>query len=421
MNSCINCKKNTLSKIVKLGSQPLSGVFLKKKYNNLKKYTLDLYMCNFCKLVQMKKSVKTEDMFGDTYEYKTSLSKLMVDHIFEKVKYINKKKFLRKNSKILDIGCNDGTFLNFFSKNKYDLFGADPSAKKFKHNYNKKIKILNDFFTKEKINNQFGTLNFDLITSFAMFYDVNEPNKFCKDISDLLTKNGLWILELSYLPLMLKNLTYDQICHEHVAYYSLSTFKKIAEKNGLKIIDYTLNEINGGSIEIICSKKTSKYKIKKGRINKVLNDEKRINKNSFNNFNRRIAEVKYLLRSFLNLKSKKTVIGYGASTKGNIVLNHCEVKKKQISEVCDGSYRKLSRYTPGSNLKIISKESMRIKNPDYLLVLIWSFRKEVISQEIKYLKKGGKLIFLLPRFHIVNIDNYKEYLNSDFSNLSFKY
>ena len=182
MNSCINCKKNTLSKIVKLGSQPLSGVFLKKKHNNLKKYTLDLYECNFCKLVQMKKSVNTEDMFGDTYEYKTSLSKLMIDHIFEKVKYISKKKILRKISKILDIGCNDGTFLNFFSKKKYDLFGADPSAKKFKYNYNKKIKILDDFFTKEKLNNQFGTLNFDLITSFAMFYDVNEPNKFCKDI-----------------------------------------------------------------------------------------------------------------------------------------------------------------------------------------------------------------------------------------------
>jgi len=360
-------------------------------------------------------------MFGETYEYRTSLSELMVKHIFNKVKYINKKKFLKKNSKILDIGSNDGTFLNFFSKQKYELFGVDPSANKFKYNYNKKINILDDFFTEKKIESRFGILKFDLITSFAMFYDVNEPNKFCKDIYNLLNKNGVWILELSYLPLMLKNLTYDQICHEHIAYYSLNVFQNIIHKNGLKIIDLNFNEINGGSIEIICAKKDSYYRPYKSKIQKVLNDEKKINKNSYNNFNRRLEKTKTLLQMFLSLNSNKKVVGYGASTKGNIVLNYCNIKNSQIKEICDGSKRKIGKFTPGTNIKIISKEKMRKIKPDYLFVLIWSFRKEVIMQELDYLKNGGKLVFLLPRFHIINFQNYKNYLNTNFNRMSYPY
>ena len=124
---------------------------------------------------------------------------------------------------------------------------------------------------------------------------------------------------------------------------------------------------------------------------------------------------------FLNLNSRKKIIGYGASTKGNIVLNHCNVSNTQIKKVCDGSARKVSKFTPGSNIKIISKSDMRKEKPDYLLVLIWSFRSEVIKQEIKFLENGGKLVFLLPRFHIVNIDNYKKYVNRDFKSLSYQY
>ncbi len=254
-----------------------------------------------------------------------------------------------------------------------------------------------------------------------MFYDVKDPSLFCSDIFNLLKKNGIWVLEISYLPLMLKNLTYDQICHEHVAYYSLTTFKKIANKNGLKIIDYKLNEINGGSIEIFCSRKDSKRKIKKNKINKLITDEKKINATSYSNFDERVQKVKVLLQMFLKLKSKKHVIAYGASTKGNVVLNHCGVTNKQIKEICDGSKKKLSRFTPGSNIKIISKEKMRKKNPDYLIVLIWSFRKEVIKQELQYIKSGGNLIFLLPRFHLINKDNYKYYLSQSFNQLSYNY
>ena len=254
-----------------------------------------------------------------------------------------------------------------------------------------------------------------------MFYDVEDPNTFCKNVYKLLEKDGLWVLEFSYFPLLLKNLTYDQICHEHLTYYDLTVFKRIIEKHNLRIIDVSLNEINGGSIEIICAKKNSKFKISKKKISKILKDEMKISEKSYENFNNRINKVRTLLQMFLNLNSKKKIIGYGASTKGNIVLNHCQIKNTQIKEICDGSEKKISKYTPGSNIKIISKEKMRKKKPDYLLVLIWSFRKEVIRQELNFLRNGGKLIFHLPRLHIVNIDNYKSYLTKDFKNLSYDY
>ena len=197
---------------------------------------------------------------------------------------------------------------------------------------------------------------------------------------------------------MLKNLTYDQICHEHLTYYTLTVFKKIIEKNNLKILDISFNEINGGSAEIICAKKESNHLPKKNKIKTVLWDEKKINHLSYKNFNSRIEKTRKIIRLFLNLKSNKKVIGYGASTKGNIILNHCEVKDNQIPHICDGSKKKHNKFTPGSNIKIISKESMR-KKPDYLFVLIWSFRKEVIKQEINYLDSGGCLDLPLTRFH----------------------
>ena len=421
MRGCINCKSKKIKNVVKIEPQPLSGVFLEKKKFNQKKYPLNLYRCEKCHLVQFKKAIKKKEMFGKTYEYKTSLSDLMINHLYKKTKLIRQKKILKKNSKILDIGSNDGTFLNFFSKDKFELYGIDPSARKFKENYSQKINIIFDYFSKKNLDKKINSSNFNLITSFAMFYDVDDPNKFCNDIEKLLDKNGIWILELSYLPLMLKNLTYDQICHEHIGYYTLSVFKKIITKNKLKIIDISFNEINGGSIEIICAKKNSKLKSNNKKINKVLKDEKKITKKSYINFNDRTEKSRELLQMFLNLNSNKKIFGYGASTKGNIVLNYSRVRNTQIKAICDGSKKKIGKYTPGTNIKIISKERMRKLQPDYLFVLIWSFRREIINQEYNYLKHGGKLVFLLPRFHIVNFRNYKKYLNSNFEKMSYQY
>ena len=161
--------------------------------------------------------------------------------------------------------------------------------------------------------------------------------------------------------------------------------------------------------------------INKNKITNIIKDEKKISARSYENFNKRIKKIRSLIQMFINLNSKKNIIGYGASTKGNIVLNFCSINNSQIKEICDGSNKKLLKFTPGSNIKIISKNKMRKKNPDYLLVLIWSFRKEIIRQELNYLKKGGKLVFHLPRFHIVNIRNYRSYLYDDFKNMSYEY
>ena len=415
--TCKNCKSKKLRKIIFLGKQPISSHFYSNKKKNLSQYPLDLYECIICKLVQFKSLPKLDDMYGLNYGYRTSLSPLMIQHM--KNKYLKLKKNIKKNSNILDIGCNDGTFLNFFSRHKnINLFGIDPSSEKFRKFHNKKTNLVVDYFSKKNINRNFGNLKFDLISSFAMFYDIEDPNSFCRDIKNLLSNNGKWILELSYFPLLLENLTYDQICHEHVTYYSLTTFEKIIKKNGLKLIDFNLNEINGGSIEITCAKKSSKISQNLKKINSLKKYETKISSKSYENFNLRVDNVKKNINLFLK-SNKGNVIGYGASTKGNIVLNHCEIDSSTLPYICDANPYKFGRYTPGTNIKIISKSEMRKKKPKYLLVLIWSFRKEVIRQEKNFILKGGKLVFHLPMFHIIDKYNYKKYMDNDFKSFSY--
>jgi hypothetical protein len=416
---CKNCKKKKLFKIVKIGKQPLSGFFYSKKKYNLKQYSLDLFKCSECGLVQLDNKVKIEKMYGKHYGYQTSVSNLMISHFEKKVKRLKKLNIIKPKDKVLDIGSNDASFLKMIGK-KYNLWGIDPSAKKFKKNYNG-MTLIPDFFSEKNIikKNRNKKIKFNLISSFAIFYDVVNPVSFCKDIESLLDDEGIWICEFSYLPLMLKNLTFDQICHEHLTYYDFTVFEKIINKSGLKILDYKLNEINGGSIEVVISKNNSKRKIKIKSIAKLKNDEKKINNKSYKNFENRIKKSKTDLKKFLD--KNYPIVGYGASTKGNIVLNYNKLVANKIAYICDANAKKYGKFTPGTNIKIISKDKMRTLNPKFLLVLIWSFRSEIIKQEINYIKKGGNLVFLLPKFHIINKNNYTKYSNKSFNELSYKY
>jgi len=422
---CRNCNSNNFKKIINIGKQPISSIFYKKKKFNLKKYSLDLYKCKSCNLIQLSKEAPLGMMYGESYGYQTSISKLMVDHLKKKIQFINSKKYIKKNSYILDIGSNDGTFLNLYKKSNY-LFGIDPSSNKFKNFYRNDINRINNFFSKKIIENylkknNFKKKNFDLISSFAIFYDISNPNQFCADIYDLLDTNGIWIAEFSYFPLMLKNLTYDQICHEHLTYYTLEVFESILKKNGLKVLDVFFNEINGGSIEVVCAKKESKHKINEKKIKSILKDEGLITDKSYQKFNMRINNIKKNINLFFHKNKKNNIIGYGASTKGNVVLNHCGISNKKLKYICDGNILKTGRYTPGTNIKIISKKEINIIKPNFLFVLIWSFREEVIKEQIEYLKKGGNLVFHLPRFHIITKKNYKFYLKDNFKSLSYNY
>jgi len=416
---CKNCKQSSLKKIVKIGKQPLSGFFYSTRKNNLGKYSLDLYKCSNCELVQLNNPANTKKMYGSHYGYKTSVSQMMISHLREKINRLKKNKLIKKGNNILDIGSNDASFLKLFGKN-YNLYGIDPSAEKFKKEY-KGIKLITDFFSKKNVFKHIKNKNtkFDLISSFAMFYDVEDPNSFCRDIEVLLKDNGIWVCEFSYLPLMLKNLTFDQICHEHIMYYTFGVFEKILINNNLKVIDIKFNEINGGSIEVIIGKNKSEIMSNINLINIIRKDEKKINKKSFHNFSNRIKKIRNDLISFVN--KNRPIVGYGASTKGNIVLNYCNIGSDQMSYICDANKQKFGKYTPGTNIEIISKKKMRELKPKYMLVLIWSFRSEIIKQELNYIKKGGNLIFHLPKFHIINNKNYKKFINKDFKNFSYKY
>ena len=421
---CRNCKKTKFDKIIKIGLQPISSRTYKSKIK-LKKYPLDLFKCKHCKLIQLSRVAPAKDMYGSGYGYWTGLSPLMINHMKKKVKRLNNLKQLKKFSRVLDIGSSDPTFLNLLrkSKNNLDLFAIDPSSAKFKKSFTqKKINLIVDYFSKKKIDDYLKLKNislkkFSLITSFAMFYDINDPNSFCKDVKNMLEDNGIWIVEFSYFPLLLKNLTYDQINHEHVTYYTLTTLKNILNKNGLKILDINFNDINGGSAEVTVSKNSSKHKPSIERINSILKEESFINFESYKKFNLRLDNVKKVVNNFL--ENNKKVVGYGASTKGNIILNHCGIKSDKIKHICDGNIQKIGNYTPGSNIKIITKKRMRKIKPDFLFVLIWSFRSEVIKQEKKFLLNGGKLIFPLPIFHIIDKYNYKYYQNENLNSLGY--
>ena len=236
MIKCRNCNSKKLKKVIFIGKQVVSSIFPKKKVINNKKYSLDLYKCENCELVQLGKSIPLGNMYGETYGYRSSLSKLMVNHLYKKFLKLQKICKLKKNSNILDIGSSDSTFLNFFSNERknYNCLGIDPSAKKYLKYYNKDVNLIVDYFSAKAVNSglknfKLKNKKFKLISSFAMFYDIDEPNKFCKDIRSLLDNDGIWILEMSYFPMLLSNLTYDQICHEHVTYYTLDVFKKIIE------------------------------------------------------------------------------------------------------------------------------------------------------------------------------------------------
>ncbi len=398
---CRICKSKKLENVYNLGVMSFTGIFPVSIKDKIPKGQLKLIRCKRCTLLQLDNNFDSNLMYGENYGYMSSLNKAMEFHLKLKSKYLLDTYKLKKGNSVLDIGSNDGTFLSFFKKN-LKLFGCDPTIKKFKKHYRKNIKLIPDFFSAEKFKNQ----KFDLITSIAMFYDLPDPLKFANDIKSVLSDNGIWHIEMSYMPSMLNNSSYDTICHEHLEYYSVKSLKYLMDLASLKIIDISFNQINGGSISLDVAKKKSKYQENKVLLNWLLLREKsngfnnlKIQKNFFNQCKRH----RFLLIDLLKkIKSQgKKIYGYGASTKGNVILQYCKINKNLLDCIIEVNKFKFNRYTPGSKIKIVSEKYLNKKKPDYLLVLPWHFKDHIIKKEKKFLDRGGKLIFPLPEIEIV--------------------
>ena len=401
IKSCRSCKSKKLVKLYSLGNQYFTGIFPSNKHSIIPRGNLGMLICNNCKLLQLDENFDSNEMYGDNYGYMSSLNKSMISHLYLKALNLKKKYNLKPKNSILDIGSNDGTFLAFFNKN-FNLFGCDPTIKKFGKLYRDDINKIKNFFS----SNLFRNIQFDLITSISMFYDLPDPLKFANDINSVLANNGIWHIEMSYMPSMLNNSSYDTICHEHLEYYSVKSLKYLMDLANLKIINISFNQINGGSISLDVAKKKSKYRENKVLLNWLLLREK---SNGFNNlkiqknFFTHCKRHRFLLNDLLKkLKSQgKKIYGYGASTKGNVILQYCKINKKLLDCIIEVNSFKYNRYTPGSKIKIVSEKYLKKKKPDYLLVLPWHFKDHIIKKEKKFLDNGGKLIFPLPEIEII--------------------
>lgn len=414
---CRFCKSKHLKKIVNLGNQYLQGYFKSKKNQKNSKYigqkfSTELVRCdtqknkNGCGLLQLSISVPSNILYRE-YFYRSGINSTMKNHLKNLVIKIEKIFKEKKKVRILDIGCNDGTMLSFFD-NKFIKYGIDPSDS-FPSLGIKKINFINDFFPSFKLNKKIGNKKFDVITSIAMFYDLEDPSSFVKNIKNFLNDKGIWIFEVSYMPKMLKLNSFDTICHEHLEYYSLDVIKKILSKNNMKLLKIELNNSNGGSIRCYVVKKDCFTYDKKNyltEINELLIKEKRLKLNNnepYIKFANNIKKIKKKLIKIINkLKSRnKTIHVYGASTKGNTILQYCKINDTLIKYAADRNFEKDGLKTLGSNISIISENKSRDMKPDYYLALPWHFKKEFIKREKKFLRYGGKFIFPLPKVEII--------------------
>jgi len=405
INKCrISSSKNLIT-VLSLGEQYLTGVFPKSPNESISKGPLDLVWCPESGLLQMKQSYSLDEMYGDNYGYRSGLNSSMVRHLQQKIHILEQNIKLKDSDLVIDIGSNDATLLKAYT-GKFQKVGIDPTGKKFKEYYTDDIDLIPDFFSASIFNANFPGKKAKIITSIAMFYDLEDPVAFVKDIESILSDDGVWHLEQSYMPSMLRTNAYDAVCHEHLEFYSFKVIKNMLESNGLRVIDVQMNSINGGSFAITACKKNALYKSNIPIINWMLKQEDDMGLDTpkpYRDFEERVFRHRKALKELIEalVADGKKIIGYGASTKGNVLLQFCGLTTKQIPFIAEVNKDKYGSFTPGTNIPIISEKEARAMNPDYFLVFPWHFKTGILERETEFMAQGGKFIFPLPEIEIV--------------------
>jgi len=395
-----------------LGEQAYTGIFPSADSPKVGRAPLELVKCDdskddqHCGLVQLKHSFSPSDLYGAHYGYRSGLNTSMVEHLKNKVQHIEGLVSIDKDDLIIDIGANDGTTLGSYTQQGQSLLGIDPSAEKFRKYYASHVDLIVDFFSKELIEQKYPGRKAKVITSFAMFYDLEKPLDFVREIESLLAKDGIWVFEQSYLPSMLRTNSYDTICHEHLEYYILKNIKWMLDRAGLRIVDISLNNVNGGSFSVIAAKASNTDLKPSLAVTKMLQDEKELGLSHmkvYEDFKGRVEKHREDLKALVaKIESKNyKLFGYGASTKGNVLLQYCGLDSQHLQSIADVNPDKFGCVTPGTRIPIESEADAKLKNPDFFIVLPWHFKEGIIKREVDFIRKGGGLIFPLPELQIV--------------------
>ena len=412
IEQCRICGNRELAPILSMGEQYLTGIFPKLPDAQLSKGPLELVACNTvrnssaCGLVQLRQTYDLNEMYGDNYGYRSSLNGAMVRHLKQKVEQLIERYPLKSGDLVLDIGSNDGTLLSFYPGKDLTVVGIDPTARKFARFYRENIVLIPEFFSGEMFRQTFATKRARIVTSIAMFYDLEDPLVFMREVASILHEKGIWHFEMSYLPELLRTMGYDTICHEHLEYYSLRQIKWMTDRCGLKILDIELNQINGGSFAITTARQSSPYPENTKRIQELLRYEDtaglatRTQQRAFATAVQTHKEKLLALLQSLKQQNHR-VLGYGASTKGNVLLQHCGITSELLPAIAEVNEDKFGCFTPGTNIPIISEKEAHAMKPDFFFVLPWHFRDNLVQREKAFLERGGKMIFPLPKIEIV--------------------
>jgi NDP-4-keto-2,6-dideoxyhexose 3-C-methyltransferase len=402
ITKCRLCKSDRLVPILDLGVHALSGVFPRDPEMKLTSGPLQLVKCQgegTCGLVQLAHDYDLDEMYGANYGYRSSLNRSMVRHLSTKVARLRQRRPVGPGDVVLDIGSNDGTTLAQYPE-EVRRIGIDPTAEKFRSYYAKGIEIAATFFDAGTFDEVARGEKARIVTSLAMFYDLPEPFEFVRDVARILADDGIWHLEQSYLPMMLETLSYDTVCHEHLEYYGLSQIRWMTRRAGLRIVDVETNDVNGGSFAVTIAKGNGDAPIVEEMIAReaALDDLA-----TYETFRTKVARHRKELRALLGrlADEKKKVIGFGASTKGNVLLQHCGVDRTLLPAIAEVNADKFGCYTPGTRIPIISEEEARKSAPDVFFVLPWHFRASILAREEAFRAGGGRFLFPLPMIELV--------------------
>lgn len=405
ISACRICRSGNLRTVIDLGEQALTGRFPAADEPSPGRAPLCLVRCLNCGLVQLRHSVRVDQMFGDNYGYRSGINNTMRGHLSGIAQAAEALVRLRPGDVVLDVGCNDGTLLNAYRTENVGRIGLDPIADLFRDIYPATFDVDASLFSAEAFRKKSPLVRAKVITSISMFYDLENPTSFVQDIAAVLDPDGVWILEQSYLPTMLEQVSFDTICHEHLEYYALKQIKDLVDGAGLRILDVQFNQINGGSFQIWVCHRDASYQTDPRRIAKVLEHEGALGlgeEKVFEVFREQVESARRTLRDLLTteVRAGMKIFVYGASTKGNVLLQYLGLDTRTIIACADRNPIKWGRRTPGTDIPIVSEEDAR-KSADYFLVLPWHFREEFLTREREFLERGGKLIFPLPTVEVV--------------------